>query len=148
MRKKPLCKSKGCNFQNFSWRYSPFFISGAREGTRTPMDEPPDPKSGASTNFATRACLDIITRLLIFDKNVRNRLWRPALENDFAERTEHTLEIRRRERGIRQRSIPLILCNKKARRDTYYIRKNKSRKNDRVKLCQGKVLLIFFSWTC
>ena len=71
------------------------FLSGAREGTRTPMDEPPDPKSGASTNFATRACLDIITRLLIFDKNVLNRLWRPALENDFAERTGHTLKIRK-----------------------------------------------------
>ena len=46
-------------------------------------------------NFATRACLDIITRLLIFDKNVRNRLWRPTLENDFAERTGHTLKIRK-----------------------------------------------------
>lgn len=33
------------------------------------MDEPPDPKSGASTNFATRACLSIITRFLNFDKN-------------------------------------------------------------------------------
>ncbi len=28
---------------------------GAREGTRTPTDEPPDPKSGASASFATRA---------------------------------------------------------------------------------------------
>ena len=45
------------------------FFLGAREGTRTPMDEPPDPKSGASTNFATRAYSDIITRLLNFDKN-------------------------------------------------------------------------------
>ena len=123
------------------------FFLGAREGTRTPMDEPPDPKSGASTNFATRACLDIITRLLIFDKNVRNRLWRPALENNFTRVSEYTLEIQRRERGIRKRSIPLILCNKKARRDTYYIRMDKSRINDGVKLCEGKVLLIFFSWT-
>ena len=45
-------------------------LIGAREGTRTPMDEPPDPKSGASTNFATRAYPDIIPRLLIFDKNL------------------------------------------------------------------------------
>ena len=28
---------------------------GTREGTRTPTDEPPEPKSGASANFATRA---------------------------------------------------------------------------------------------
>ena len=123
------------------------FFLGAREGTRTPMDEPPDPKSGASTNFATRACLDIITRLLIFDKNVRNRLWRPALENDFAERTGHTLEIRMRKRGIRKRSISLILCGKKAREDTYYIRVDKSWINDGVKPYECKGLLIFFSWT-
>ena len=28
---------------------------GADEGTRTPTDKPPDPKSGASANFATSA---------------------------------------------------------------------------------------------
>ena len=32
-----------------------FTISGAREGTRTPMPKALDPKSSASTNFATRA---------------------------------------------------------------------------------------------
>ena len=33
---------------------------GAGEGTRTPTDEPPDPKSGASANFATPACAFIL----------------------------------------------------------------------------------------
>ena len=58
------------------------------------------------------------------------------------------IENPERKRGIRQRSIPLILCGKKVRRDTYYIGMDKSRKNDGVKHCEGKVLLIFFSWTC
>ena len=33
---------------------------GAGEGTRTPTDEPPDPKSGASANFATPASAFIL----------------------------------------------------------------------------------------
>ena len=34
--------------------FEALFRNGGREETRTPMPKAPDPKSGASTNFATR----------------------------------------------------------------------------------------------